>query len=137
MSLGGRVGGRGGGGLTCMYGHAHSYCREGEGADIGDTVQKSEGVQIWELRHEELEEAESDDAVGELVRVSFRVVGLIQSLCQTRTRTSAKNSHESMNATNQAMISPRKTWKHASCLWSSMHLDAKLVRAILTTMEAE
>lgn len=60
-----------------MNGHAHSYRREGEGTDVGDTIQESEGVQIGQLRHEKLEEAKSDDGVGELVCVSVRVVGLI------------------------------------------------------------
>ena len=60
-----------------MYGHSHSNCREGQSAKVGHSVQKSERVEIWQLRHQELDEAESDDAVWELILVSFRVVSYI------------------------------------------------------------
>ena len=35
--------------LTCMYRHPHSNCREGQSAEVGESIEEPEGVQIWQL----------------------------------------------------------------------------------------
>ena len=66
--------------LTVVYRHAYSNCAEGQSTEIGDSIEESEGVEVWQLRHEELDKAKNNDTIWQLECVSIRVVGHIKSL---------------------------------------------------------